>query len=91
MNLVVDQGNTRIKFSIFDNSLLINTFTFQNSENVTIDKIKNLYPNLEFGIISNVSANETLLETISNMCKKTLILTTETPLPIKIEYSTPET
>ena len=85
-NVVVDIGNTKIKAAVFEEDRII-----QRVSAVSLEEIYQSLedPNLHF-IFSTVRHNQDeILEVFKS--QKTLILTHETPVPLQIDYETPET
>jgi len=86
MNLVIDIGNTLIKLAIFNGNELIESITEEEINEKTIDALIQKH-NIKNGIFSSVgAANESLLKKYNF-----LQLTHLTPLPLAINYKTPET
>ena len=87
MNLVIDNGNTRIKVAIFSGSKLHEKFMFATSQ-----ELKTFLGGKTFDhcIVSSVSqSSDEVLSWISTSGKK-LSLTANLPVPIKILYATPQ-
>jgi type III pantothenate kinase len=91
MNLVVDIGNTSTKLGIFHKNELQEKYVLQKFVPAEVQKIIKAYPQLKFAIVSNVTAHGkewyNYLSSRLN-CKYVHI---EMPLPIGIDYKTPET
>jgi type III pantothenate kinase len=86
MNLVIDIGNTLIKLAIFNGNELIQSFTEEQINEQTIDALIQKH-NIKNGILSSVGATDESLLKKYNF----LQLTHLTPLPLAINYKTPET
>ena len=92
MNLVVDIGNTLVKYAVFNHrKLLID----QSSEmRLYVSKIKELfeiYPKIEHAIISSVGdLDKKQFEILSLFCK-VHVLSHESKMPFKNSYGTPQT
>ena len=99
MNLIVDAGNTAIKFAVFDKQRLL----FDESEShssgelsggLLIEKAKdifNKYPNISQAIVSSVSnLNHQDIAALSIFCK-VHVLGDATKVPFKNSYATPQT
>ena len=58
MQLIIDIGNTRIKYYIFDGNIILNSFSEEliNWE-VSLNKIKKSYPGLSKAILSDVNGS----------------------------------
>ena len=64
MQLIIDIGNTRIKYYVFDKDIILDAFSEEliNWE-VSLNKIKNIYPGLSKAILSDVNGSlEKLLQ-----------------------------
>ncbi len=92
MNLVFDIGNTQYKVSIFDNKgNILQHFYYKELSEQTINQLIKEYN------ISDVIFSDTRGEDISKIQSwfpkqiKSVILTHQTPLPISINYQTPNT
>ncbi len=91
MNLIIDQGNTSVKIALFDGREILKMATFENS---LIEEIRNYILGLEFSnaIYSSVSKqNEEFVNLLSSRVSKFVTLNYQTPLPIEVEYATPQT
>ncbi len=84
--VVIDAGNTYIKVGIFRNGVL------EKTHRVDIEEIAPLITsiNIENAIISSVLIKEDT-EKLQNFFKKSTLLTSETNLPIKLNYKTKNT
>ena len=92
MNLIIDVGNTRIKLAVFDDQTLQFKKTCRNKEFLqTLSEIVEEYPALSRCIISSVGDfDNEYLELLSHKFSM-LILTGQTKVPFKNDYSTPST
>ena len=91
MNLIIDQGNTSVKIALFNGSEILKMATFENS---LTEEMKDYILGLEFNnaIYSSVSKqNEELENLLSGRVSKVVKLNYKTPLPIEVEYATPQT
>ncbi|MEM1257645.1 MAG: type III pantothenate kinase [Bacteroidota bacterium] len=91
MNLVVDIGNTLVKYAVFDKQKLL---IEQRSESLRyVSKIKELfevYPKIEHAIISSVGdLDKKQFEILSLFCK-VHILSPASKAPFKNSYATPQ-
>ncbi len=87
MNLVIDCGNTRIKAAIFSGKNLTDKYSF--SDDVELKGFLN-HHRFDGALVSSVSWDgNTVLNWIS--AKKKFLLTHLLPLPIQLQYQTPET
>ena len=87
MNLVIDNGNSRIKVATFSNQDLVQKLTFQSSNELLSFLNTNQF---EYAVISSVGNP---IEEISGWvnAKRKFLLSHLLPLPVKILYKTPET
>jgi type III pantothenate kinase len=90
MQLCIDAGNTRIKYALFNKRKLLTKIVSDDFEEKILAKIYSEYKP-EQAIIA--SSREIPSRWISALGKKTktIILSDKTPLPIKLDYNTPET
>jgi type III pantothenate kinase len=91
MDISIDQGNSSTKVGIFDNNVLLKTFTFPI---FGVDEVAFIFEEYAINacILSSVILeNETLIELLKSKSKKLIILSQSTPIPIKNNYKTPET
>lgn len=92
MNLIIDVGNTLVKFAVFKNGALHYKTSFELSQFKTqYLGLKNMYPELQSAIISSVAR---LAEQEIDAIKEDLNVTelnSETKLPFKNCYRTPKT
>lgn len=88
MNLVIDYGNTRGKTALFDGNRLVEKNIFQEAS----DLMKWLEPHtVEHLLVSTVKTDGVEIANAIPHRGKTLHLNPQLPLPIKIQYLTPET
>ncbi len=87
MNLVIDNGNTRIKVALFSGLKLHEKKLF-----ATRDELKFFLENkeIEHCLVSSVSQSSTEVLSWINAFGIKLSLTADLPVPIKIIYATPE-
>lgn len=86
MNLVIDIGNTRIKAGLFESNELTEVLFFEDESSLMV-YVSNTQHR---PILSSVrKPNPSLIHLISE--KNGMILSHETDLPIKLNYSTPHT
>lgn len=92
MNLVVDIGNTLVKYAVFDHKKLLIDQT--SASGLYLSKIKEvfeIFPKIEHAILSSVgNLDKKQFEILSLFCK-THILSHESKVPFKISYKTPHT
>ena len=92
MNLCIDIGNTRTKYAVFDQSVLVTIGVWEQFNVSKLRIIRKAYPSIQRIIISTVTL---LSKSTLNECKKNpdryLLLDHTTPVPIKNKYKSPET
>ena len=92
MNLVIDIGNTMVKYAVFEKQRLIVDQSFEVE--ALVPKIKELfeiYPDIEDAILSSVGKpHKKQLDVLSLFCN-VHVLSAETRLPFKNNYATPAT
>ena len=92
MNLVIDIGNTRTKFSVFNRGEVLITVPVEEFKPEHIELLQNEHPDLKNVILSAVKDYSPKLKTaLQNKFKYFLELNEKTPLPIENCYKTPET
>ena len=86
MNLAVDIGNTQVKFGIFENDELKEVFSQEES----IEQILSIFK-IENAIISKTGSSNIIGQKLDQRKEvKTLLLSSELKLPIRILYETPQ-
>ena len=92
MNLIIDIGNTFVKFAIFaDYELLFKQSVSNDEAEVVLKKIVEVNPKLKRGIISTVGKQNKELINILKKHVDLLRLNSKTKIPFKNKYSTPKT
>jgi type III pantothenate kinase len=92
MNLVIDIGNTRTKFSVFNKGEVLITVPVDEFLPEHIDLLQNEHPDLKQVILSAVKDYSPKLKTVlQNKFEFFIELNANTPLPIENCYKTPET
>ncbi len=92
MNLVIDIGNTRTKYSLFQQSEYLFTIYASHFQGESISNIFSEYPTIGKTIISSTrSENPEWIEFIRKKTEILIVLDQRTPVPIKCLYKTPET
>lgn len=88
MNLVIDSGNTRIKVALFNNAKMVLKESFDHVANLGV-----FLKSIEFThlLVSSVSIDPQEIITLTHNTGKKLILNHQLPLPIKLNYATPQT
>ncbi|MDO6737220.1 type III pantothenate kinase [Wenyingzhuangia sp. 2_MG-2023] len=90
MNLIIDEGNTRIKLAVFDKGQLVDIeYTKIESYRESVKRIITGYK-IEAVILSSVT--DEIISVFNEIeIKNKIILSYKTPLPFKISYETPNT
>lgn len=93
MNLVVDVGNTNVKLAVFqDNEIIDKQIVDLNVVDIKIQNLVSLHDNLNNAIISSVGhLNESQKTSIINSINNSIVLDTNTKIPFKNKYKTPNT
>ncbi len=92
MNLIVDVGNTRIKYSVFSNGEeMYATISTHDSSTLEVDNILAAYPKIRQAIVSSVRTDTQELLSYLSARVPTIDFNHSTPIPLAISYKTPET
>lgn len=92
MNLVIDIGNTRTKFSVFNKGEVLITVPVNEFLPEHVDLLQKEHPALQKVILSSVKDYSPDLKTaLQNKFEYFIELNENTPLPIENCYKTPET
>lgn len=92
MNLIIDIGNTRTKFSVFSYGEMLTTVPVDEFKPEHIDVLKNEHQNLNNVILSATkNYSEKLKKALQQNFKQFIELNANTPLPIKNYYETKDT
>ncbi len=92
MNLIIDIGNSLVKYAIFENRRLLHMETSES--NLFLSQVKHLfevYPKVEQAIISSVGKMQHKEKEILALFCKVHILSHDSKLPFKNSYATPHT
>lgn len=92
MNLIIDVGNTFVKFAVFDKKELVHKVSFELSEfRKQYESLKKSFPRFEKAIISSVGRlSKKQIDAIDDGLG-VFLLNHKTKLPFKNLYKTPET
>lgn len=92
MNLVIDIGNTRTKFSVFNRGEVLITVPVKEFLPGDIDVLQNEHPGLQKAILSAVKDYPPELKSaLQNKFEQFIELDANTPIPLENCYKTPET
>jgi len=92
MNLVIDAGNTKVKFAVFRRNVLLEVVTGSAHDFAGhVREIFEKYPGISSAIVSAVSALEPQAAEILAVFCKVHILSPGSKIPFKNSYATPQT
>ena len=92
MNLIIDAGNSRIKVALFERSRMVEFIRMAHWDLIKISRMLASAPFLESGILSAVrEVPAEIMELVRHRLHPLHILAPDMPLPIGMEYKTPET
>lgn len=87
INLIIDIGNTRTKFALFnEQTLLFKTAGDLNTFNDLLEQHE-----IEKAIVSSVSKDQNIVEQLISKEISFISLSHQTPIPVDNQYETPET
>ncbi|MEC7770397.1 MAG: type III pantothenate kinase [Bacteroidota bacterium] len=92
MNLVIDIGNTLIKYAVFENRRIIYDHSFESG--LFLSNIKELfekYPRINHAIISSVGKLDRKERDVVALFCRVHVLTSQSKVPFKNSYATPTT
>ena len=92
MNLVIDIGNTLIKYAIFANGKII--YDQSSEAGLFVSNVKEIferYPKIEHALISSVGQIQRKERDIVALFCKVYVLTNASKIPFKNSYATPQT
>lgn len=92
MNLVIDIGNTLIKYAVFENGTIV--FDQGSESSMFLSKVKELfeaYPKIDHALISSVGPLERKEKDIVSLFCKVHVLSNTSKIPFKNSYATPNT
>ncbi|MDR1160899.1 MAG: type III pantothenate kinase [Tannerellaceae bacterium] len=91
MNLIIEQGNTTTKVAVVENGHLKTSFLYDDF-NVSDIAFLFLKYNLEHGIMSTVTGTgRETLSFLESRLSRFILLDEKVPLPLNVQYQTPET
>lgn len=90
MNLIIDQGNTRIKYAIFRNSNIVKTFVSDDFTAKMLDTISKKF-DIKNCIVSSTRQNKAHFNFLNTRYKHFIFLDHTVNLPVKNTYKTPDT
>ncbi|GHU87819.1 type III pantothenate kinase [Bacteroidia bacterium] len=91
MNIVIDQGNTSAKIAIYERRKLLASFIFKSLRQSQLLKLLNEFSPSQ-GIFCSVSdLDSEVITFLKQKLNRFILLDENTPVPIKIQYETPQT
>lgn len=90
LKLIIDIGNSRTKFAIFQKDKLLNLQVFENPELVSLMKILQTFPDIGASVLSAVKDYSGAFDDVLKKRGLFLKLDETTPLPFKNLYKTPK-
>lgn len=90
MNLIIDQGNTLTKLAVFDQGNLVNRIVLEAFNSQVILELLHNYP-IRAAIVSDVRGTGEPFTQLLSPHAYCLCLKADTPLPLKLDYDTPQT
>ena len=92
MNLIVDVGNTNVKLAVFQDSVLVSKEIVEIGEiEIKIQELIKKQPLLSKAIMSSVGNLSKEQLTVITKHLETIVLSSETKIPFKNKYKTPNT
>ncbi|MEN8224966.1 MAG: type III pantothenate kinase [Bacteroidota bacterium] len=91
MKLAIDVGNTLVKLAVFDQNKLLSLNKYEELTELTVRELFLTYPNIKSAIIASVRDIPDEFNTLISGRVPMIMLSHKTPLPIKIDYNSPET
>jgi type III pantothenate kinase len=90
MKLIIDIGNSLIKWAVFDNSTIIENNSFKNFNQQIFEELFAAYP-INSSILSSVRKPGHEIESFLKGKTELQVLNHDTPLPFNNKYLTPDT
>lgn len=90
-NLTIDQGNSSAKVAVHDGLSIVKTERIECLDAIAIESLAKRY-GIKSAIYSSVSVDgKEIVDALNRIGIKAMALTSDTPLPIEIDYKTPAT
>lgn len=89
--IIIDLGNTLIKFAVFDDNLLLLSKSFKTGFYNRFENFLNSLPEGSYCIVSSVVSYSQDFEKFLNNRFTTIFLGPDTPIPVRNLYQTPST
>ncbi len=92
MNLIIDAGNTKVKFAVFSKGeIIFRQQTMVDEVLLTAKKICDDYPKITWCILSSVNSLDNKVVPLLSVFCRVLYLDHRTPTPFKNSYASPQT
>ena len=92
MNLIIDIGNTIAKLVVFEENEPIAEIHTSNQTLEALPELIRQYPDVKRGIVSSViDLSRQAREQLQALPFSPIVLNSQTPVPIKIGYRSPQT
>lgn len=92
MNLCIDQGNSRTKVALFDNDgKIVKNFIYKSFTSMDTERLFSLYPIVDSIISSVINIDPAVVNSLHRHSNHFILFDHLTPIPIKNDYTTPET
>ncbi len=91
MNLIIDAGNTQIKWAVFDQNNLLERHSVADWADIDLPGITSAYKSLKYCIVSSTrESDDSFIKAVNEYGVDIFWLRADTPLPMKINYETPQ-
>lgn len=92
LNLTIDQGNSASKIAIWDGDKLVDSVIEPTLSSHVVEQFASRHGHLKRAILCSVKSHcHDILASLDSVADKICQLTSQTPLPITIDYKTPKT
>ncbi|UBM62863.1 type III pantothenate kinase [Candidatus Sulfidibacterium hydrothermale] len=91
MKLIIDIGNTRSKIAVFSEKQMESVWVYTSLSTDILKDIVKDYPDIHAAILSSVTTYPKEIDTFLSQRFYYLKLDSQTPLPVKLLYKTPQT
>ena len=92
MNLIIDAGNTYVKYAVFDSEdIIFHKETKLADVVLTVKEVCDLYPKIEWAILSSVNSLDPKVVALLSIYCKLHQLSPKSKTPFKNSYATPQT
>lgn len=92
MNLILDIGNSSVKYSVFDRGEEISASKVKQFDLLVLDGLLTKFPHISAAIISSVRTDVLhVYELLKSRLQTVILLDERTPVPVRVCYKTPHT